>query len=231
MIRSKSLMACGVVALAAFAGSADASTIQIGTPADTSSDVEARARWANTGQEGILFTPGNPNVDMNPSGAPVWQKGLEYSFQLSFDQATGTSTWNLDFSRDGSFAGVEVASATSASLVGRSFGFIQMYTRTNDLNSVEIRGLTINGTLLGDFANPAGGGNNATIDTYFGDTSGGYGDILITGSLVFDGTGGFAQERPVMGFKLGGQAVVIPLPTGAGLAGIGLGLVALRRRR
>ncbi len=231
MIRSKKLMAMGIGAFCLAAGAAEASTIQIAAPADTSSDVEARARWANTGQEGILFTPGNPNVDMNPSGAPVWQKGLEYGFQFSFDQATGASTWSLDFNRDGSFAGVEVASATSASLAGRSFGFIQMYTRTNDENSVEIRGLTINGVNFGNFSNPIGGGANAQNLDYFGDSSGAFGDILITGSLVFDGTGQFAQERPVMGFKLGGEAVVIPLPTGAGLAGLGLGLVALRRRR
>ena len=200
--------------------------------------VTGQARHGQSGQEGILVSPGNANVAMNPSGAPVWVYTQAYSFSLSYAAATGTTTWSIDFNRDGDYLdSQESATRVSASLVNKTFGQVNLMVQGRSASGVGVASMTVsnlnvNGYAFGPFASTS----DTALNTLFKDSSGQFGDILVTGQLTFAGSS-TTQERPRMWVQLGDEQALwlVPLP-GAALAGLSTlagigGLCVIRRRK
>ncbi len=172
----------------------------------TSFEIEARARNGNSGFEGALFTPSTPAPGqlgggawrMNPAGSPVWNSngnsyGDVHHFIFVYVKATGTSTWKIDFNRDGDFNDVsESVTSTSPSLVGKSFRYVNLYGQGSSTGfSSTLSNLLINGVLFpGTFVSNSTTPFNITYE----DSTGIFNDIIVCGSLAFSGNAG--QESP-----------------------------------
>lgn len=191
--------------------------------------IEGQARNGRTGFEAILKTPG-PDPTMNPGGAPVWQFGTSYSFALSYTASTGSATWSIDFNRDNDFLDAsESVTQANASLIGQTFGQVNLFTQGNALGNVTVSSFSINGTALSPIAATA----NNTVQQLYVDSTGqfGNGDILATGTFSFSANGN-SDERPRLWVQLGDQKSVASLPdNGVMLSLFGLGLAGIAGMR
>jgi hypothetical protein len=209
-------------------------------PVLQSYDISGRARYGGTGFEGILFTPG-PDPNMLPSGAPVWDPSFYYGFALNYVVATGTTTWSIDFNRDGDFLdAAESVSSLSPTLVGKTFNYANLYLQGNTTaggtSAANVDNFTVNGRNFGSYSSSPPTGLNYTTEAWFADDSGLFGSVInITGrlNLTWTGTGATADEIPRMWVRLDDaeQLPVVPVPAAAGLGFLGMGLVGFLRRR
>jgi hypothetical protein len=236
--RGLRLVAVTAMLLAPMAASATVE-ISIGPQDPFERDVTARARWGGSGYEANLRNNGVDVIGsaLNPGGAPVWQLGQSYDFRLSWQAATGTTTWQIDFNRDGIFSAAETSSFIKPERIGQSFQYIEMTmaTQTNGSNAsgLNVNNLTINGTSLGNFAHS---GNTAR--TVWFESTTGFGDIEILGDLSFlrlsgSGNSVFQQERPRLEISFVAPQLLEPVPEPAawGMLIAGFGLVGARQRR
>jgi hypothetical protein len=237
--RGLRLAALAALMLSPMAASATV-LISVGPQDPFERDITARARWGASGYEANLRSNGLDVVGttLNPGGAPVWQLGQSYDFRLSWQAATGTTTWQIDFNRDGIFAASETSSFIKAERIGQSFQYIEMtmttQTNGNNASGLNVSNLSINGTSLGNFAHSG----NTTQTVWFESTTG-FEDIEILGDLSFlrvrgSGNSVFAQERPRLEFSFVGPVTLEPVPEPAAwamlLAGFGFVGAAQRRR-
>ncbi|MCC6360791.1 MAG: hypothetical protein IT450_18795 [Phycisphaerales bacterium] len=211
-------------------GSAAADVVTVSGPGPASYDVEARARWGNTGFEGILFTPGaDPN--MNPGGTPVWNPNLFYSFDLTYLPATNTATWSIDFNRDGDYLDSQESVTATWGSGGMTFNrlnlFMQGNSDANGSNNAEVQGFTVNGTNFGNFTTV--GQTGQLFSQLYADTSGSFGSITATGQMRLFGNSAFSSERPRVWVQLGN--VVVPAPGAALLGVLGLSIAGWVKRR
>ena len=199
--------------------------------ASTPSDISARARNGESGFEGVLFTPGNPQptgLQLNPVGTPAWSYGEYAGFAFAYDSTIGSTTWSIDFNRDGDFLDLE-ESVTSFSpiLAYRGFNQVSIFLQGSDspLAGVSVLDFTLNGTNFGAFSS-----TNATATTQLFTYMGGGTDILATGSLMFTASGG-SQERPRFWIQAG-SSFAVPAPGAVAILGVtGLGVTGLVRPR
>jgi hypothetical protein len=213
--------------------------ISIGPQDPFERDIGARARWGASGYEANLRNNGLDvaGTELNPAGGPVWQLGQSYDFRLSWQAATGTTTWQIDFNRDGLFSASETSSFIKPERIGQSFQYIEMTlaTQTNGNNSsgLNVNNLSINGTSFGNFAQS---GNTAQT-VWFADSEG-FSDIEILGDLSFlrlsgNGNSPFTTDRPSLEFAFVGPSPLEPVPEPAAWAMLiaGFGLVGAAQRR
>jgi hypothetical protein len=205
----------------AFATSAHAATL-------ITYDVESRARWGATGWEAAVFQSGDGTFGskLDRPGAPAWTRGLFYGFELTFDKATGETSWSVDFDRSGGFGAGETATITLPSLIGRSFTHVRLAVHspsiTNGATTVE--NFAINGAAFG------GPTITGPFDTAFRINPSAPGGVTVTGALSFAGTGNICQECAKVDLKLG---TAVPEPSTWAMMVLGFGMIAgaLRRQR
>jgi hypothetical protein len=201
-------------------------------------DITGRVRNGATGFEAVLFTPANPSptgVPLNPVGAPIWNTGgntygvTYFDFQFTYTASTGTTTWGIDFTKDGDFLDAqELATSTTASLAGKSFEYVDLWMTGNNTFGANLNNFTINGVNFGNFSNTS----TTALDQLFEDSTGLFGDITATGSFTFTGNGG--SEQPRIWVRAGSPKDVPNVPDGGTtlvlLGGALTGLGALRRK-
>lgn len=190
--------------------------------------VEARARNGLTGFEGVLFTPSTPSsgAQLNPVGTPAWAYGQYAGFAFTFDSMTGTSTWSIDFNRDGDFLDSEESVTSVAStLANTGFDVVNLFLQGSDapLAGAMVMDFTLNGTNFGNFSSA-----NGTATQQLFAFAGGSADVTATGSVMFTASGG-SQERPRLWIQMG-SSFVVPAPASLALLGLA-GLAGARRRR
>jgi hypothetical protein len=173
--------------------------------AELSYTVDARVRNGISGFEGVLFTPavpspGNASTQLDPSGAPVWLYGQDYSFQLQYEVATGATTWSIDFNRNDSYGDNEESVTTvSPSLAGQAFNYVNLWAQGGENgNTASISSFEINGVDFGAFSSS----NSNAVSQNFDNSGVPFGDITINGVFTF--TGGTNQERPRIWVRLAG---------------------------
>lgn len=189
-------------------------------------DVESRARWGATGWEAAVFESGDGTFGskLDRPGAPVWTRGLFYGFELSFDKATGKTTWSVDFDRSGGFGAGETATVTLPSLIGRSFTHVLLAVLSPSNGSTTVQDFKINGAAFG------GPAITGPFNTAFQIKPAAPGGVMVAGSLRFDGSGSICQECAKVDLKLG---TAVPEPSTWAMMVLGFGMIAgaLRRQR
>jgi hypothetical protein len=202
----------GLVATGALVGPgatpSQAATVVSGDTFTGPYEIEARARRGGSGFEAVLFTPGDPfptGVPMNPKGAPVWVFGEPYDFKFLYSYLTGTTTYSIDFNKDGDFLDPqETATSLSPSLAGDSFVYTSIFLQGSANNQMTVNSLNINGSPFGPYG-PVG---NTPLEVLYEDTSGLFADIMASGSFTFTGSNSGAMERPRFWFRAGEQGTV-----------------------
>lgn len=229
-----------VLAAVALPGAASATVlISVGPQDPFDRDITARARWGASGYEANLRSDGADVLgsQLNPGGAPVWQLGQSYDFRLAWNVATGTTTWQIDFNRDGSFSASETSSFIRPDRIDYSFGHVELTMigrqNGNNISGISVNNLSINGTQLGSFS---ASGETAQTTWFRADT--GFSDIEILGDLSFlrisgNGNAAFRDERPRLEFSFVGPTYIEPVPEPAAWAMLvlGFGLIGARSRR
>lgn len=175
-------------------------------------EINAHVRNGLNEFEGALYTPSTPYIGqpggarykLDPIGKPVWntggnQYGDTFSFKLIYTPATGTTSWNVDFNRDGDFTDYEESAfSTAPTMAGRGFQYINVLGQGYDGNlTVTLKNLTINGVDFGTFTS----NSNTPFTQLFEDASGLFNDIAVTGNFSFSGSG--SKERPRLWIQLG----------------------------
>lgn len=172
--------------------------------------IEARIRNGNSGFESTFSAPSTPSpgqpgiLNLNPSGAPIWNSngnvyGDIHTFLMTYDYLTGTTTWNIDFNRDGDYIDNQESIAyTEASLIGKGFKYINLFIQGNSSGlAANVNNLTINGRNMGGFSS-----NSETPNSpLFVDSTGLFTNINISGQFSLTRNGG--QERPRVWVRLG----------------------------
>lgn len=189
-------------------------------------DVQSRARWGATGWEAAVFKSGDSTFGnkLDLPGAPVWTLGLFYGFELSFDKATGKTTWSVDFDRSGGFGAGETATVTLPSLIGRSFTHVRLSVNSPHNGLTTVQGFKINGAAFG------GPTITGPFDNAFQINPAAPGGVMVTGALRFDGSGSICQECAKVDLRLG---TAVPEPSTWAMMVLGFGMIAaaLRRQR
>jgi hypothetical protein len=210
-------IAFGLVATGALVGPgatpSQATTVVSSDPFTGPYPIQGRARRGGTGFEAVLFTPGNPSptgVPLNPAGTPAWVFGQQYEFKFLYSYATGTTTYSIDFNRDGDFLDPqEKATSLSPSLAGDSFVYTGIFVQGSSINQMTVNSLNINGSAFGPYG-PVG---DTALEVLYEDTSGLFADIVSTGTFTFTGSNTGSDERPRFWFRAGDQRPVPgPLP-------------------
>ena len=181
-------------------------------PPPASYEIQGRARSGLSGFEGVLFTPGTPppgapgggQWQMDPAGAPIWNTngntyGDIHTFQLTYDDSTGATTWSIDFNRDGDYDDPEeMVSNTDTSLAGTGFQYINIFVQGHSSGiEASVTDFTINGFNMGNFSS----NSETPTSVLFEEQSGSFSDITVTGNFAF--CGGANQERPRIWVRLG----------------------------
>ncbi len=184
-------------------------------PIPSSFEIEARVRNGNTGFEGIVFTPSNPSpagLQMNPTGAPVWNSygnvyGDIHSFLYTYTKSTGTSVWSIDFNRDGDYTDPqETVTSTDPGLAGKGFKYLNVFGQGSSTGlAASINNLTLNGSNMGSlFSN-----SETPFSILYEDASGLFENISVSGNFSF--SGGAAQEIPRIWIRPSTALSVLPL--------------------
>jgi hypothetical protein len=176
-------------------------------------EIEARVRNGNSGFEGVLFTPSTPGPgqsggnpwQMNPAGSPVWNCGGNvygniHTFLYTYSSSTGTSTWKIDFNRDGDYNDYkETVSSTTPTLVGNGFKYVNIWGQGSTTGkSATLNNVIINGTNVGSFIS----NTDIPFSSLYRNASGLFDDVTVSGSFSFSGNAG--QENPRIWVRLGG---------------------------
>lgn len=227
----------GLLAIGYVPGVASAGVVSIPSPGGTA-DIGARIRWGGTGFEASVYdsNPFGQAPTLNPVGAPVWQVGQAYNFQLTYSAATGAIGLSIDFNNGGTFGAGETISQNAfaapgfANYTGVGFGYLEI--NGNESGSAarsQLTNLVLNGTPFPDVV-PNGG----FVQAFFTDSpSGLLTNLTLTGQITFL-TAGTAGERPAYNFIFGNAGVPTVIPEPATLALVGAAFAAAfaaRRRR
>jgi hypothetical protein len=174
--------------------------------------IEARIRNGNSGFESLLATPSTPPpgqsgagaIYLNPTGAPVWNSngnvyGNIHTFLMNYNYLTGTTTWNIDFNRDGDYLdNQESVSKTDPTLISKGFKYINLFVQGHSSGLIaQVSNLSINGVNMGGFSS----NSETAVTPLFTDLTGLFTNIEITGQFSIGGNGG--QERPRIWVRLG----------------------------
>lgn len=196
-------------------------------------NLQARARNGGAASELALQLPSV--AARNAPGAPAWTFGQATHFQMSYAAASSVLTLGVDFANDGTIAAAETVSHSFATYAGQGFRLVNLLIQGSATGQAKLENVVINGVAVGGF----GFTQNNTIQRTFADTSGVFGDLLISGDLILSANGG-SNERPRMILRLGdalpliiAESETVPEPAGLlvlGAAGAALGLVRRKRR-
>jgi hypothetical protein len=244
------LAAAAALALAAApTGPAAAAPIApVAAPSGANTEIGARIRWGGSGFEASLFDPDfgtngtiNQSVNLNRPGAPAWQVGRAYGFQIDFTSATGALGLAIDFNRNNSFQPFETISRSVfaapdlVSYTGFGFETLWISARQSGTARSQITDLTINGSAQTSLTPAAGTGISRHYAASHGNP---IADWLITGNITFL-TAGTSQESPAWDFKFldagtprGADPAEVPLPAALGLFALAVaGFAAARAMR
>ncbi len=207
-------------------------TLESLDPVPATYDIQARVRNGNTGYEAVLFTPGDPApgtaaTQLNPPGSPVWKSGGNrygdiHTFLLTYQAATGTATWSVDFNRDGDFLDAkESTGSISPSLVNHGFRYVNIWGQGKAITQrAELQSVTINGQVFGPFVSD----NNMPFSRLFTDSTGFFTDLHISGQFLFSGAAN--SEIPRIWVQLATPVETaagnVPLPGGILLLALGM---------
>lgn len=204
---------CG---LAATAPAAVVVTTNPGLPVE----IGVRARHGLNAAEILMFDqlPTAQNVgQLDPTGTPVWTYGHAYPFQATWNAATGTLSFSVDFNKS-STAGDVTTGAMQETLthvypefIGTSFQSLalQVQGRGAPAAGMVLSNLVFNGSPVGNLSSSG----NAAVTQYYGsDTPGeAFASVTLSGEMTFTGNGTLAA-RPQMGFLLAGPVTLTPVP-------------------
>ncbi|MDZ4747376.1 MAG: Ig-like domain-containing protein [Saprospiraceae bacterium] len=145
-----------------------------------------------TGQQG------GGQWQMNPDGSPVWDSegnhyGDIHTFIMTYTEATGTITWQIDFNRDGDYEGMQETKSMPVNwFADKGFTYINVYGQGNEAGlTASLTNLTVNNVYFGDFTSSS----ETPFSILLKDVSGVFHDIVVTGSFSLSGNGGFEQPR------------------------------------
>lgn len=230
-------------AIVAAAGSAHAGSVVVQSGFDATATKLGEAKARSFGSSAF----GNGNVsgfELSLDGADPFLPAAEtVDFFRNGDTRSNGSRGNAQYlERNNVTLSYDAAgNSLSFTVVGsHSFTMNTAFNTSQDVNylqmtvagrtsgvTVRFENVEIDGTAFGDF--DANGGFRDWNFTGDGLVDG----FTLTGELVIGGqfTKTSTDELNRLGFNIGSQAVVIPLPTTAGLGALGLVAVAARRRR
>ena len=232
--------------LSCFAGltmSAQAVVVAVPNPG-VATEIGVRARNGLSNAELVMFDslPTVTNVaTRNATGSPVWTYGYSYPFKATWNAATGTLTYSVDFGKSGIAGDVttgglrETISHVYPEFIGTGFKNLSLMAqgRNSPAVNMSLTNLVFNGDSVGNLTSSG----NAPVTAYYASSVTGeaFTAVTLTGELTLSGNGTTAT-RPQMEFRLGGPVAVsgaIPEPSVFVLGGIGAmaGLVLTRRRR
>jgi hypothetical protein len=154
--------------------------------------VEARANWSFMNSPGSLSSPESSNLPLWGDGSSLqsfsdsfWMQNVPYDFSFSYFAETGTSSWHIDFNRNGFVDMGEQVSIPSSELENKGFTNLKLSASTGlgfDFSGmVLVRNLKINGY---DFGGLMGAGP-APMELNYTGVTGSLNDILVTGNVTF----------------------------------------------